>query len=288
MLDQFQPQLELAEAGVKSWFDSFAPINDPAHVGLEGMRSLHEAMGYSALSGGKRVRPVLGLLLAEAWGVKPQRVLPWVVAVELVHTYSLIHDDLPCMDNDDERRGRPTSHMVFGEAGALLAGDTLLTEAFGYVAFQYEAEPEKAIRAIRLLSEAAGFWGMAGGQALDIEAQKLLPDKDLILDMHSRKTGALFRLICEGVAVFCGVHPETQAACRQFGASLGLCFQLADDILDSTPEIEKGSLPELIGVEGTRAILVSESQKALSCLETIEITQGPLVEIVKWNQSRKI
>lgn len=283
MLERFQGPLDLVEESVRAWVNSFE-VKDQS----PGLKKLIEAMGYSFLSGGKRTRPVLGLLLAEALGVRPQKVIPWVLAVELIHTYSLIHDDLPCMDDDKERRGRPTNHIVFGESLALLAGDSLLTESFGLLSRSYSDEPAKGLKLVELLSEAAGFWGMAGGQALDLEAQKSLPSQDGILDMHSRKTGALFRVICEGVAVVCGTEVQLQSSARQFGAALGLCFQLADDVLDSIPEIETGSLPDLIGLPATQTLLDSETEKALQLLSQIGIQSGALVEIVRWNQSRKI
>lgn len=287
MLDHFREQLELIESGARNWVESYA-LDATAMNPENGMARLWEAMGYSFLAGGKRARPVLGLLLGEALGVAPKKLLPWVLSVELIHTYSLIHDDMPCMDDDDERRGRPTNHVVFGESFALLAGDTLLTESFGYLARSYESESKKAVECVRLLSEAAGFWGMAGGQALDLEAQKTLPSQVAILDMHRRKTGALFRVMCEGVAALGGVEPSLQKDCREFGAALGLCFQLADDLLDSSTEIEKGSLPELIGLPATEKLLFSETDRALGLLKKIGIQTGPLVEIVQWNQNRKV
>ena len=283
MLDQFPGPLELIEEAAREWVAEYE-----ARTEQTGMTRLSESMAYSLLTGGKRTRPVLGILLAEAFGVRPQRVLPWVLAVELIHTYSLIHDDLPCMDDDDERRGRPTNHVVFGESFALLAGDTLLTEAFGHIARRYNTDPGKAIRLVQLLSEAAGYRGMAGGQALDLEAQKELPTREGLLDMHARKTGALFRVICEGVTVAIGSEAPAQEAARDFGAALGLCFQLADDILDSTHEVEKVSLPDLIGVAATQELLAAETARALAQLERLGVRQGPLVEIVKWNQIRKI
>lgn len=284
MLDQFPAQLDLVESAARGWIAEYQQQTQSEN----GMNSLCAAMAYSFLSGGKRTRPVLGLLVAEAMGVHPQRVLPFVLAVEMIHTYSLIHDDLPCMDDDDERRGRPTNHVVYGENVALLAGDTLLTEAFGFLARAYHEEPTKGLAAVQLLSEAAGFWGMAGGQALDLMAQKVLPGKDAILDMHARKTGALFRVICEGVAAIAGAPAEIQSDWRDFGAALGLCFQLADDVLDSQQELEKGSLPDLIGLAATIDFLNVETQRARDVLQRLGVQSGPLVEIVKWNQSRKI
>lgn len=287
MLDQFPGPLELVEESAREWVKNYEARTEDSQR-QAGMARLAESMSYSLLTGGKRTRPVLGVLLAEAFGVSPKRVLPWVLAVELIHTYSLIHDDLPCMDDDNERRGRPTNHVVYGESVALLAGDTLLTEAFGHIARSYAFDAPKAIRLVQLLSEAAGYQGMAGGQALDLDAQKQLPTREGLLDMHARKTGALFRVICEGVAVAIGTEEAQQKAARDFGAALGLCFQLADDVLDSMPEVEKGSLPDLIGLPATQDLLASETSRALAELGRLGVTQGPLVEIVKWNQTRKV
>ena len=137
-----------------------------------GFAQLIESVRYSSLQNGKRFRPALAMLTAEGLGYSAERVLPYAVAVECVHTYSLIHDDLPSMDNDDYRRGRPSNHKVFGEATALLAGDALLTEAFDIIATNYDQEPVVALRAIRELARAAGMWGMVGGQAMDLAAKE--------------------------------------------------------------------------------------------------------------------
>lgn len=249
---------------------------------------LMESVEYSLLQGGKRFRPVLSLLLAEAFGVGPQRILPWATAIEMVHTYSLIHDDLPCMDNDDLRRGQPTNHIKFGESIALLAGDALLTEAFRQVAVGYEAEPGKAIQLIRILSEAAGIQGMVGGQAIDLESKAgKLSLADLKL-MHSLKTGALIRATCEGTALVLGLDAEAQTKCLQFGAALGLCFQLKDDLLDSQEKIEKGSFPEVLGLGETQKYLEEVSADAAEILKALSIQQGPLHELLKMNSQRII
>lgn len=284
MFEAFQDQIALVEEGMKSWADRF-------QAKTAGRSVLAESMAYSCFTGGKRVRPLLGMLLGEELGVHPRRLLPWLCSVELIHTYSLIHDDLPCMDDDDERRGRPTNHVVYGESMALLAGDTILTESFKSLALAYADDPAKGIAAVALLADMAGFDGMAGGQAMDLESQKQLLGRDEILDMHARKTGALFRGVCEGVALLSGVPAELQSKCRQFGASLGLCFQLADDLLDSAHEIEKGSLPDLIGNEETRRLLEIETRKCLEILAAVkrqDKATGPLAEIVLWNLNRDV
>jgi geranylgeranyl diphosphate synthase type II len=254
----------------------------------KSVQVLVESMEYSFLEGGKRFRPVLCILLAEAFGVKPQRILPWAMAIELIHTYSLVHDDLPCMDNDDFRRGVPTNHKVYSESTALLAGDALLSEAFRQIALQYESESEKVVRLIRILSEAAGVQGMVAGQAIDLNSKKdslSVPELDL---MHSLKTGALIRAACEGVAVILGLPVEAQTKCRLFGAQLGVSFQLKDDLLDSQENIEKGSYPEALGMERTQQYLDEVQEQASRYLCELSIISGPLHELLKMNNERQI
>lgn len=284
--DQFQNQRELLESFIDQWFIGLREQMDS--VWTPGLQTLWESMKYSLSQSGKRTRPVLGLLIAEQMGVDPRKLVPWVMAVEMIHTYSLIHDDLPCMDNDDLRRGKPTNHKVFGEATALLAGDTLLTEAFGLVSHNYRQDPEQALQAIALLSEGAGFSGMAGGQAMDLlsKGQKLNSEETQLL--HRMKTGALFRTVCEGVGVLSGTPETISRLLRDFGSSLGFAFQLADDVLDSSEKIEIGSFPSLIGIEGTKDLLAQETARALAALAQIGISSGPLVALVHWNQERKI
>ncbi len=174
----------------------------------KGIQKLKDSMSYSLSKGGKRFRPVLALMIAESFAVHPQRILPWAQAVEMIHTYSLIHDDLPCMDNDDMRRGEPTNHKVYGETTALLAGDALLTEAFAVLATAFRQEGELGLKLVGLLAEAAGLLGMVGGQAIDLENQKLMPGLDELKKMQEMKTGALIRVSAEGAALVCGLPGE--------------------------------------------------------------------------------
>jgi geranylgeranyl diphosphate synthase type II len=285
--EQFESQRELLESLMDQWFLQLKETSGSAELS-PGLQTLWDSMNYSLCHSGKRTRPILGLLIAEQLGVDPRRLLPWVMSVEMIHTYSLIHDDLPCMDDDDLRRGRATNHKVFGEATALLAGDTLLTEAFGLVARSYSRDPEQAVKAISLLSEGAGFHGMAGGQAIDL----LSKDKKLTeietKTLHEMKTGALFRTVSEGVAILSGTEKSVSDNFRKFGASLGFAFQLADDILDSSEVIEVGSFPALIGLSETKELLKKETKLALNALNEIGISSGPLVSIALWNQERKV
>lgn len=248
---------------------------------------LRKAMEYSAVRGGKRFRPVLCYLVAEAFGCHPSRITPLACAIEMIHTYSLIHDDLPCMDNDDFRRGEPTNHKVFGEALSLLAGDALLTEAFYLLAIGYPEEPKVSVALSRLLSEAAGIRGMVGGQAIDMKAQDAMPDLEEMVTMHEMKTGALIRVCAEGAAVACGLPEKQIHLCKKFGAHLGLAFQLKDDLLDSSAgEIEPGSYPALIGLEKTEKFLHEVSDKAILELNQLGIQGGLLVQLVKYNNQR--
>lgn len=273
-------RLDLFENYVSGWLSTFSHSS-------RALKGLQESMSYSMGMGGKRVRPLLGLVVAEQLGVGPQRVLPFVCAVEIVHTYSLIHDDLPAMDNDDFRRGKPTNHKVYGEACALLAGDVLLTEAFGLIARGYPNDPHLAIKAIQILSEGSGFLGMGGGQAVDLLSKREELSPEEILNLHAMKTGALFRTVCEGVAVLCGATDSISMGFRDYGAALGLCFQLSDDLLDSKETVEPGSLPARVGLEETKQILFRECDKAISLLAGLGIRQGPLVDLVVWNQKRE-
>jgi geranylgeranyl diphosphate synthase type II len=204
----------------------------------EPSRDLYEAMRYMALSGGKKMRPALVLLACEACGSAPDAALPAACAVEMVHTYSLIHDDLPAMDNDDLRHGKPSCHKQFGEAMAILAGDALLTEAFAVLATRV-ADPARAKRLVAELAQAAGAVGMVGGQAADLKAERSgHADERLLEVIHRRKTAAL---IAAGVvmgAVSAGASEHWVMSLREYGNRLGLAFQVADDVLDATATTE--------------------------------------------------
>lgn len=254
-------------------------LNPMPHAALE---RFWESMFYSLLSDGKRFRPVLSMLTARAFGKPVELVLPLAAAVELIHTYSLIHDDLPLMDNDDMRRGRPTNHKVYGEAMALLAGDGLLTAAFSVLA---QSSSPQAITAVHLLSEAAGPHGMVGGQVLDIDAQT--PDVALLEEIHKLKTGALIKVAVEAAAVLCGATPEQQQAMAEYGEHLGLAFQLADDLQDYNPEKpEKMNFVTLLGEAETRTRLAKANEEALECLFLFPATADPLRHMIQLNNER--
>ena len=243
---------------------------------------LGEAARYSLEAGGKRVRPVLCLLACEAVGGSAQEALPGALALEYIHTYSLIHDDLPAMDDDDLRRGRPTNHKVFGEGHAILAGDALLTEAFGVLAAA-DLDPARRATALSLLAEGAGWRGMAGGQALDLEGEKVASyDLDHLQLIHRLKTGALLRTSLEIGAVLGGATPAERASLRAYGEAIGLAFQIQDDILDATAtdadlgkragkDAGKGKItyPSLLGLEGARKALSEATETALCHLASL-------------------
>lgn len=238
---------------------------------------LFEAMRYSLLAGGKRIRPVLVLEFCRLCGGDWQTALPFAAAIEMVHTYSLIHDDLPCMDNDDYRRGRLTNHKVFGEAEAVLAGDALLTAAFDTAAHA-QTDPAVTVKVIQILASCAGEKGMVGGQILDIEGEKKKLDETGVYDIHSRKTGALIAAACcMGVAASGGTEAQLEAA-RAYAGAIGLAFQIRDDMLDVLGDAQKlgkathvdgnkNTFVSLYGLEACSQRIELENQKALSALD---------------------
>lgn len=265
-----------AEDLMKSW-----AVNMPAQLA-----DLHQSISYSLSNGGKRFRPLLCLMIAEQYAVGPKRVMPLALAIEMIHTYSLIHDDLPCMDNDDSRRGQPTNHKIFGESTALLAGDALLTEAFHHLARSYMHEPELGLKLISLLGEAAGFNGMVGGQVMDISFQQNKTELPLLKKMHSMKTGALIRVSAEGSAVACGLSQDKISLFREFGEKLGLAFQIKDDLLDAQEKIELGSFPGIIGQQEAENYLLKIQKELEHILTTLEAPKSLLAQLVEFNLHR--
>ena len=198
----------------------------------EPQKQLFEAIEYSLLSGGKRLRPIFAFDFCRMCGRSWENAAPFAAAIEMIHTYSLIHDDLPCMDNDDFRRGRPTNHKVFGEGIAVLAGDALLTDAFAVASTAQLPNPKDMAFAIGVLSECAGSLGMVGGQVLDVMSEQRECTEDEVLAIQSRKTGGLIRAACVlGVIAGGGTKKQIEAA-AQFAGALGLAFQIRDDMLD--------------------------------------------------------
>ena len=232
------------EAFLGDWYDRFRD---------EPQTQLFESMKYSLLAGGKRLRPIFAFEFCRLCCGDWQKATPLAAAVEMVHTYSLIHDDLPCMDNDDYRRGRLTNHKVYGEAMAVLAGDALLTDAFT-VASTAKLEGSAMGDAIGVLSECAGSLGMVGGQVLDILSEERECTEEEILAIQSRKTGALIRAACALGAIAGGASEEQfDAACR-FAAALGLAFQIRDDMLDVIGTQEE--MGKTVGTDATKNTFV--------------------------------
>ena len=219
----------------------------------EPQKELFQAMRYSLLAGGKRLRPVFVYDFCRMCGGQWENATPFAAAVEMVHTYSLIHDDLPCMDNDDYRRGRLTNHKVYGEATAVLAGDALLTAAFGYIA-KAKLSAEAKIHAVEVLSDCAGELGMVGGQVLDMQSESRQCTEQEVVDIQSRKTGALIRAACIlGVLAGNGSAEQLDSAIK-FADNLGLAFQIRDDMLDVIGNEKE--LGKAVGVDGNKNTFV--------------------------------
>lgn len=254
----------------------------------EGWQRLMAAIRYSLLQdGAKRFRPTLAMLATDALGAERSRVLPFAAAVECVHTYSLIHDDLPSMDNDDFRRGLPTNHRKFDEATAILAGDALLTDAFAMLGEAYAEMPDIAVRVIVELSRAAGSEGMVGGQAIDMAAKKATLDIEDLRLLHLLKTGALIRVSAVGAAIVSEATDEQIEDLSDFASALGLAFQVADDLLDYSQERpESGSYCALLGPEKTREFLIELTDEALEAIIDWDEKADSLRALAEFNRDR--
>ncbi len=241
---------------------------------------IHKSMRYSLFAGGKRVRPLLTIAAAEAVSDSTEGVENAACALELIHTYSLIHDDLPALDNDDLRRGRPTCHKVFGDAMAILAGDSLLTLAFEVLAKLHGVDAERRIQLVSELATASGtVGGMIGGQVNDIQGEGQPPTAELLDSIHRAKTGALLRASVRMGAIYAGAHEAKLAALTDFGEHIGLAFQIVDDVLDveqSSEELgktagkdaqqQKITFPAVYGLERSRAMAEQERAAAHAAL----------------------
>lgn len=259
-----------------------------------GPGALREAMRYSVFAGGKRLRPVLCIAAIEALGADPSPFLRAACALELVHTYSLVHDDLPAMDDDDLRRGRPTSHRVFGEALAILAGDALLTLAFEVVAREEAVPPAARATLVAALAAGSGAAGMVGGQVLDLGAEGREVSAEELAEIHARKTAALMETSAVFGAVLGGAVPDDAASLRAYGRSLGMAFQVTDDVLDATGDerlmgkrarrdaaARKATYPGLFGVEESRRIAAAHVEAAVGALGAFDERADPLREIAR-------
>ncbi len=262
-------------------------------------KNLCDAMGYALMAGGKRIRPILSIASYEAVGGKSQNILPIAASLELIHTYSLIHDDLPAMDNDDFRRNQPTAHKVFGEATAILAGDALLTDAFHIISLT-SANPKNLISIINELTYACGPEGMVGGQTLDLILEGKKATKKDLLYIHKHKTGALIRASVRIGAIMANSSPAKLDLLTEYGEKVGLAFQIVDDILDVTGTKEelgkstgaddakgKNTYPSTFGLEKSRKIAERLIRDSLKAIKKLNKNAEPLVEIAKYIVSRR-
>jgi geranylgeranyl diphosphate synthase type II len=256
-----------------------------------------QTMHYSLFAGGKRLRPILCLAAAEAVGGDPGEVLPVACALEMIHTYSLIHDDLPAMDDDDLRRGQPTCHKQFDEATAILAGDGLLTEAFHTMAAAttYEGREAVLLEAIRLVADAAGYRGMVGGQMLDLLAEERRVSLKELETIHRHKTGALLTAAVRTGALMGGGSRAEVTLLTSYGEKFGLAFQVTDDLLDvegeaaemgKTPGMDekhgKATYPAVLGLEATRKWAQSLVEEAINALESFQARAEPLRALARY------
>jgi len=262
------------------------------------------AMNYSLFAGGKRVRPILCMAGAEAVGGSTDSVVPVACAIELIHTYSLIHDDLPVMDNDDLRRGKPTNHKVFGEAVALLAGDGLLTLAFNLMAgygAEKEVEKKALLRVIDLIASAAGYKGMVGGQVVDITYEGKEPDPSVVEYIHRHKTAALIAASVTAGTILAGGNKDEEKSINRYGQQIGLAFQIADDILNiqgdrkimgkgTGSDKEKGKMtyPSVFGTAESTKIQKELIKNAIESLKGFDNRAEPLRDLARYIINRKL
>ena len=264
------------KATIESEIDRLYPS-----VNTSWYKEVIDASRYSLTLGGKRIRPIIMLEFCKLFGGDIQNVINFAVALEMIHTYSLIHDDLPCMDNDDMRRGKPSCHIKFGEDIALLAGDTLLTESFK-IAANSKAYDCLKIKAISILAERAGLHGMIGGQVMDLSFEKNKPDLDLLRAMYIKKTGCLISAAAEIGAIIGGATDEEVAIAKNYAVNLGLAFQIIDDILDVTgdeavlgkpigsdDENGKTTFVTLLGLEKAKIVAKELTDEALGLLSKL-------------------
>lgn len=277
MNHDFKEQNALYLNHIESYLD-----NQCFRYDTEPQQLLFASMRYSLLAGGKRLRPIFAFDFCRMCGGDWKSATEFAAAIEMIHTYSLIHDDLPCMDDDDYRRGAPTNHKVYGEAAAVLAGDALLTAAFSYLA-KSGLSAEARIHAVEVLSYCAGELGMVGGQVLDMQSEERLCTEQEVLDIQNRKTGALIRAACLlGVIAGNGTDAQYKAA-ADFANHLGLAFQIRDDMLDVIGNAQdlgkavgadegKNTFVRLYGLEKCDALVKFHTQKALESLNEFENT----------------
>ena len=289
-----------------SFSETLSTLKERVEVGLKrylpvnsnNQSHLTEAMSYSLFAGGKRLRPILVLLTCEACGGNEEDAMPAACAIEMLHTYSLIHDDLPAMDNDDLRRGKPTCHKAFDEATAILAGDALLTAAMLILSKEIH-DPAKSQALSRLVAEAAGLDGMVGGQQADLEAENRTDlEHDDLVAIHRRKTGALIAASASAGAIIAGADESTVNSTKEFGYTIGQAFQVIDDILDTTATPEElgksvgkdkaqGKLTyvSLLGIDGAKAEAKALTEQAEKLAQSLPNNQK-LLELAGFISTR--
>lgn len=276
---------------VEDYIDSIQFGEDPA------VAPLCEAMRYSLLAGGKRIRPVLLVATGQALGCEPVKLLPTAAAMEMIHTYSLIHDDLPAFDDDELRRGQPTCHVKYGENVAILAGDALFAEAYRLICERQQASPETKMAVIEEISQATGVKGVVGGQMLDIMGGS--DDIDSLRLLHSLKTGCLIMACVHCGGMLAGASPSRLQALRGFAAELGLLFQIKDDILDvvgdtailgkqagTDARLERSTYVSVYGLEEAGRLALQSKDKALEILRDTGENTGSLAGITNYIYER--
>ncbi len=294
--DRMRQTAEAVEARLTTLLSSTPGVDEIARP-----ERLVAAMRHAVLNGGKRFRPFLVMESTALFDGSHEAALTVAAALECLHCYSLVHDDLPAMDDDDLRRGQPTVHIAYDEATAILAGDSLLTLAFDIISDpNLPLEPSRQVALVRALARAAGIGGMAGGQALDLAAEVQAPDEAGIRELQAMKTGALIRFGCEAGAIIAGASDEDRATLRRFGQTIGLAFQLADDVLDITADAAvmgkatgkdagrgKGTLVGLYGLDWARSTLDDLVEEARGLLLPYGARGAVLAETARFVAERQ-
>jgi len=263
-------------------------------IDINWYKEVLDASRYSLRLGGKRIRPIIMLEFCKLFGGDIKDALSFAVALEMIHTYSLIHDDLPCMDNDDMRRGKPACHIKFGEDIALLAGDTLLTESFK-IAADAQIDADKKVKSIAVLAERAGLHGMIGGQVMDLSFEKMKPTLEELRAMYIKKTGCLISAAAEIGSIIGGANTEQLETAKAYALNLGLAFQIIDDILDvigdesvlgkpigSDADNQKTTFVTILGLDKAREMAKDLTTEALGLLKTLSLDTGNLEELTRY------
>lgn len=296
-MGNFETRMKEYISLIDNELDRILPLEELAQ------KKIIEAMRYSLMDGGKRIRPILALEFCYALGGDIDLVLPFACSVEMIHAYSLIHDDLPCMDDDDMRRGKPSNHKVYGEALAILAGDALLTLAFENPIKSLKDKnisSDTILRAMLELSNAAGYRGMIGGQVIDLENEGKNSDVSILKEMDRLKTGSLIACAAKIGCIIAEKNNKILEAANEYASNIGLAFQIMDDILDATASEEELGKPvgsdcanvkstyiSKLGVERARMIVNDLTQKAKSSIDFIEDKKEGLIEIAEFLANRK-